>query len=109
VWWRVYMDGLLSVGANVAQLLGLNSWKSVFAVVTLTFLWQASGQLWAWMGWKSVPLAGGYRLIVLLALSAVSLGFWIYFITRPENLVRNADFREGTKYWGTGYVETLVT
>jgi len=52
---------------------------------------------------------GGWWLSALTVLLAISIVSLIYFVVRPENLVRNSSFREGVKFWGTGYLESLVS
>lgn len=103
------MDGWFSSAANIAQLLGINNIKGIFAVLTITLLLGAAEAFYSWMGWKALPITAGYRVMILVVLLVVSAGLWAWFITRPENLIRNSNLSEGTKFWGTGYLETLVT
>src|SRR5207245_6764340 len=94
---EVRMD-LLGTAANVAQILGLNNLKSVFAVLTLTFLWQAGSAFWTFMNWRMLTLSAGWKFGLWLFLLVGSCAGWIYLIQRPENLVRNAHLVQNTNY-----------
>jgi len=59
------------------------------------------------MDWKGLQ-AIDTPLFWLGAFGVSVLGS-LYFANRPTNLVRNPRFKEGTKYWGTGYVESRIT
>lgn len=103
------MDGLISTLANFAQFLGVRDIRSWFAIGVLATGVQVVREFWSWQHWTSPTLSPVRSLLAWAILSAALLIGWIIAITRPPNLVRNPRFREGTKYWGTGYVESLLT
>jgi hypothetical protein len=79
------------------------------AIGVLTSGFQAGRELWGWKHWAGPSLSQERSLLAWTILFVALVIGWLVAISRPQNLVRNPRFREGTKYWGTGYVESLLT
>jgi hypothetical protein len=94
-------DQIISRFANIGQILGLKNVKSAFAVLTLGSIWQTG----TWFFGSNVRIDLGQWW---LAVAALCFLVYLWLILRPENLIRNPRFAEGTRYWGSGYLEDEV-
>src|SRR5262245_14532 len=102
---------MLSRAADLAQLWGLDL-RSLLVVATLALsygvLKDIGPAVLTWIGiTRRLPRRVGQT--VRLVLLVVVAGALVYDLFTPVNLVRNSGFLEGRRFWGTGYLESMVT
>jgi hypothetical protein len=94
----------LSLGLSFSDFLGLlSSGSSMIPLLAAYFLLRAS-RVFEQRHLKALGRSRSISLVVGVICALISI---IYYLP-PTNLVRNPGFESHTRYWGTGYFETLI-